>query len=108
MFCTLVGEVQSITNKVAKIRKDETICNVEQAILEDHVILIFEPEDYGAYFLQMELLIATIEELYGRIEPRKRHFREEDWEKVENRKKQFEDLKAQIRYEEWEKGYRTI
>ena len=106
MFCQLVNELGSIVGQIEKIRGDENICNVEQAILEKHVKLQYVPGDEGNTFNQLEWLIVDIEELHDKIKDCERIFRGEDWERIRTSSEHFEQLIAYIRYEEWQKGYK--
>ena len=107
MFCKLVGELGSIIAQIEKIRGDESICNVEQAVLEEHVKLVYTPGDEANLFDQLEWLMVDIEEFYDEIKDYEGIFRGDDWERIQDANEQFHDLRGYIRFKEWQKGYRN-
>lgn len=106
MFCKLVDELGSIIRQIEKIRGDEEICNVEQAVLEEHVKLVYKPGDEANLYNQLEWLIVDIEEFYDEIKYYEKIFRVEDWEKVQASNGRLHEFIGHIRYEEWQKGYK--
>ncbi len=108
VFCQLVDELESAFRKAEKIRKDESTCNVEQPILEEHIKLTYNPKRMDLYYVQFELLCIEISDIYDSIEQYERHFRSDDWENVRKAQERLERIFQHIRYEEWQRGYRKV
>ena len=108
LFCQLVDELESAFRKAEKIRNDENICNVEQAIIEQHIKMLYNPERMDLYYAQFELFCIEIFDIYDSIERQEKHFRSDDWERVEEAKDSLDQLFQHIRYEEWRRSYRKV
>jgi len=107
-FCKCVSDLSKILTKISNIKNDENICNIEQAIFGDSIMILYNPKDMKTLFYQLEEVIYKIEILYNEIKDKEYCFRSDDWEKIQKTHKTFVECVGSVRYQEWRHGYHKL
>lgn len=104
-FCMQVREILKVNEEVEKIEAEDTDELITSTFYGRYFLIEYDCEKPRSYFAQMENAVMKIMKQYDKIANKEFDFTTEDWTFIRENYQLLEDLKCQLRYQKWVRGF---